>query len=192
MTKFLIHYRHFVSFSKFLYGKKLDDKRITLRWISTGLCENVDSTCQVPDKEQRWNKTCNWLLVPWQKGFSQFRVTANCVGTIISAWLSHVMPSNLWLDFELYSLGKLLSAMELLPFVFPIMLYLIQIPQEGLSSPGEQIPGHYVNRATQFCRVAPSICWASEWNIFHVTLLMSGILTWLQNFGKTVHPCSIH
>lgn len=31
-------------FSKFSYGKELDDKRIILRWISTGLCENVDSS----------------------------------------------------------------------------------------------------------------------------------------------------
>ena len=181
-----------MSFSKFSDGKKLDDKRIILRWISIGLCENVDSTCQVRDKEQRWNKTCNWLSGLWEKGIRQFSVTANRVSTVISTWLSPVMPSNLWLDFELYSLGKLLSVIALLPFVFLFRLYPIQIPQKRLSTLGEQIPERYFTQATQFRRVAPNICWASEWNIFHVTLLMSGIFIWLLNFGKIVHPCSIY
>jgi hypothetical protein len=31
-------------FSKFSNGKELDDKRIILQWISTGSCENVESS----------------------------------------------------------------------------------------------------------------------------------------------------
>jgi hypothetical protein len=43
------------------------------------------------------------LTVPQGEGMSQLSVTVNCASTIIWAWSSPAMPSNLWPDSELYS-----------------------------------------------------------------------------------------
>jgi len=37
-------------------------------------------------------------------------------------------------------------------------------------------PGHHVTLATEFCTVAPNICWSSDGSLLHITLLVPTVL----------------